>query len=102
MTTTTCSPPLCARCGMAVRVFRPDGAGGVMAERPDERPAGREVCRMTLEAGPSVVPAQVRLRRLLKHVLRVLGFKALTVERVSVPGAGQDEPVRRPGVPGPP
>ena len=51
--------------------------------------AKRETYRLTIEAQPhATVPAQVRLRSVLKRLLRTFGFRAVKVEEVK---HGQEE-----------
>lgn len=59
--------------------------------------AKRETYRLTIEAQPhATVPAQVRLRSVLKRLLRTFGFRAVKVECLSEQSRtlGQAEEVR--------
>jgi hypothetical protein len=63
-----------------------------MAEKG--QPGDRPTYRLTVRALPDDVPPVIRLRRLLKHSLRALGFRAVSVEEVPPappPGGAKEE-----------
>jgi hypothetical protein len=47
----------------------------------DEKPPTSETFTLTIEAAPATLPAEVRLRHLLKHAWRAWGLRCVAVSR---------------------